>query len=79
MTNAERFLAAYLPQLAERVATDPDYDWPDKSLENVARVAAKMTASLAAGTASLGPAVKSAARACGIKPTAAALRTFLAS
>lgn len=73
--NLRRFAAAYRDTLAAAQARHPEeYAF---SPANVPHVAAKMTASLAAGTATLGPAGKAAARRLGIKPTLGAIRAFL--
>jgi hypothetical protein len=74
-TNAERFRAAYEIKLVEAMQKSPkDYAF---TIADAPNVAAKMTTSLAANTANLGPAGKAAARACGVKPTLRDIRAYL--
>ena len=75
MTNYERFTSVYTEKLTDAVREHPDdYFYPESE---VPRVVVKMVASLARGEARIGPAVKRAARACGIEATAKAIREFL--
>lgn len=74
-TNVEKFRAAYETALVAAMTKHPEeYAFP---IANAPSVAAKMTASLAANTANLGPAGKAAARACGVKPTLRDIHAFL--
>ncbi len=77
MTNVERFRSAYLVALAHEVETNPDdYLY---TVDKVPTVVEKMIPAFAKGEASIGPACKKAARACGIKTTIGAIKTFLTS
>jgi hypothetical protein len=77
MTNTERFAAAYTEALTHYVTTKPDdYAY---TVDGVPQVVAKMIPAYAKGNASTGPAMKRAAKACGISPTLTAVRAFLNS
>lgn len=77
MTNTERFTVAYTEALTHYVTTKPDdYDY---KVDGVPQVVAKMIPAYATGGASTGPAMKRAAKACGIKPTLTAVREYLNS
>lgn len=77
MTNTERFTAAYTEALTHYVTTKPD-DYGYK-VDGVPKVVAKMVPAYAKGDGNIGPAMKRAAKACGIKPTLTAVRLFLNS
>lgn len=77
MTNKEKFAAEYTKTLAEAIKKHPDeYAYPESEIPGVV---AKMVPAFAKGEAILGQASKSAARACGIKPTLGAIKSFLNS
>jgi hypothetical protein len=73
--NTERFRKAYEEALAHYVLTKPeDYDY---HVGDVPRVVDKMVPSYAKGEASPSPAMRRAAKACGIPGTLSAVRAFL--
>jgi len=75
MTNAEKFRAAYEAALTYYVLKKPeDYDY---HVGGVPVVVAKMMPAYAAGSATPGPAMRRAAKACGIPATLVAVRAFL--
>lgn len=75
MSNIEKFRAAYTETLAAAVEKHPDeYFYP---VSEVPRVVEKMIAALKVGQANNGPAIKAAARKCGIKPTQRDIKAFL--
>jgi len=77
MTNKERFTQAYDAALRDAVKSNPDeYAYLESEVPGVV---AKMVPAFATGNASIGPASRAAARACGIKPTLSAIKTFLNS
>jgi len=74
--NERKFREAYARKLAEAIGRNPD-DF-DYGVDGIPQVVDKMVPALATGRAFVGPAVKAAARAVGIKPTVGAIREFLA-
>lgn len=73
--NVAKFTAAYTEALAHFVVNNPDdYGY---TVADVSRVVAKMVPAYANGTASSGPAMKKAAKACGISPSLSAVKAFL--
>lgn len=73
--NVEQFKTAYLAMLKAAVEKNPqDFVYGP---EGVPACVEKMLPALARGGALVGPAVKAAARKCGIKPTAKAIKAFL--
>jgi len=78
MTNVERFEAALADAYRDLFTNDPEYAYA-ATRSTPEALAAKMTASLAAGTANKdGEGVKRACKALGVKQTYAAIRPFLA-
>lgn len=77
MTNRERFADEYKKALIKYIQNNPDkYMY---GINHVPEMVVKFVPSLAKGEASLGPASKAAARACGIRPTIGAIKSFLNS
>jgi hypothetical protein len=77
MTNRERFADEYGKALVKCIQKNPtDYMY---GVDRVPEMVVKFLPSLAKGEAILGQASKSAARACGIKPTLGAIKSFLNS
>lgn len=77
MTNRERFADEYGKALVKCIQKNPDeYMY---GVDRVPEMVVKFVPSLARGEASLGPASKAAARACGIKSTLGAIKSFLNS
>lgn len=77
MTNTERFSEAFSKALTKCIEKNPnDYLY---KVDRVPEMVVKFVPALAKGEAQLGPASKAAARACGIKPTIGAIKTFLNS
>ena len=75
MTNREKFQNAYVLALTKAVQKHPEeYAY---GMSEVPTVAASMTKALAENRATLGPAAKSAARACKISPTLKSVHAFL--
>jgi hypothetical protein len=73
--NRERFRAAYEAALVKAIEKNPgDYM---STADEVPVLVEKMMASAAHKNANLGPALKAAARAVGIKPTMTAIAEFL--
>jgi hypothetical protein len=73
--HVAKFRAAYIEKLIGYIRKDPaEYAY----LEDKAPIVVdKMIAAFQKGSANNGPASKAAARACGIKPTQAAIREYL--
>lgn len=77
MTNRERFADEYGKALVGCIQKNPDeYMY---GVDRVPEMVVKFVPSFAKGEASIGPASKAAARACGIKPTIGAIKSFLNS
>jgi hypothetical protein len=75
--KTDEFRAAYHAALMEQYNKHPEeYAYP---AELIPSVVDKMMRAFAAGSASIGPAAKKAARVVGIKPTIKAIKEFLAS
>lgn len=75
MATADDFRRIFTDTLLLNVQAEPSrYAYTDAE---VPRVAAKMLNALATGDALVGQAAKEAARACGIRPTAKAIRLLL--
>lgn len=76
-TNREWFANEYTKALVKDIQKNPgEYFY---GVERVPEVVVKFVPLLAKGEASLGTASRAAARACGIKPTLSAIKTFLNS
>jgi hypothetical protein len=70
-----RFQTAYEYELTKAVEANPEkYRY---TVEEVPSMAIKIVESLAKGNAFISPAIKAAAKACEIKPTALAIRQYL--
>ena len=77
MATAQDFAREYELALLANVMKEPEkYRYTP---EEVPKVAAKMIAAFKAGNANTGSAMKTAAHACGIKPTLAAVKALLNS
>lgn len=77
MTNRERFIAALEGAYRDLFVNDPKYAYA-ASRTTPEALAVKMTDSLASGSANLdGEGIKRACKACGVKQTYKALRSFL--
>lgn len=71
----KRFRDAYEAALTKLVnGKSEEYAYPPS---DVPIVAERMVNAMARGSANLGPAAKSAAKACGIRPTVSAIKAFL--
>jgi hypothetical protein len=76
-TNEDRFREVYEHKLSAARERHPDqYLY---AAEEVPSVVAKMIPALRRGEAMVGPAVKAAAIALGLRPTADAIRTYLST
>lgn len=75
MATAQDFASEYEIALKKAVEKNPEeYLY---GVDKVPEVAAKMIAAFKAGHANIGPAMRSAARKCGIKPTLSAVKQLL--